>query len=149
MTILAAALIAIGLLVTVAIFIRRPADHRRAHVTVAELQARLADETEPEGEHAADEVESGTDKPEPTTDDTEPDTADTALTTDKPAPIADEAGPTTGSNTAAVRPGPTPLRPTPGAAPTTDSTADLAPQPSTEQDGPTATTARDDDPEST
>jgi hypothetical protein len=53
MTIIAAVLIAIGLLVTVAVFIRKPADHRRAHVTVAELQARLADETEP----AADEAE--------------------------------------------------------------------------------------------
>ncbi|VFA99444.1 hypothetical protein [Nocardia cyriacigeorgica] len=48
MTIIAIALIAIGLLVTIAIFIRKPAEHRRAHVTVAELQARLADEAGPE-----------------------------------------------------------------------------------------------------
>ncbi|MBF6436743.1 hypothetical protein [Nocardia cyriacigeorgica] len=48
MTIIAIALIAIGLLVTIAIFIRKPAEHRRAHVTVAELQARLADESGPE-----------------------------------------------------------------------------------------------------
>ncbi|BDT88886.1 hypothetical protein [Nocardia cyriacigeorgica] len=55
MTTIAVALIAIGLLVTVAIFIRKPAEHRRAHVTVAELQARLADESGPEHARADEE----------------------------------------------------------------------------------------------
>src|SRR5690606_24387867 len=55
MTTMAVALIAIGLLVTVAIFIRKPAEHRRAHVTVAELQARLADESGPEHARADEE----------------------------------------------------------------------------------------------
>ncbi|MFE3444585.1 hypothetical protein ACFXNW_16270 [Nocardia sp. NPDC059180] len=86
MTILAVALIAVGLLVTVAVFIRKPADHRRAHVTVAELQARLADETEPEGEHAADEAEPTASTAEPTVAETEP--------TTEPEPSAEPNPPT-------------------------------------------------------
>ncbi|TLG14233.1 hypothetical protein FEK35_07395 [Nocardia cyriacigeorgica] len=74
MTIIAIALIAIGLLVTIVIFIRKPAEHRRAHVTVAELQARLADESGPE--HARAEEPEATEESGAAATDSEPEAQD-------------------------------------------------------------------------
>ncbi|NEW40266.1 hypothetical protein GV792_12020 [Nocardia cyriacigeorgica] len=119
MTILAAALIAIGLLVTVAVFIRKPADHRRAHVTVAELQARLADETEPDGEDAANEAELATDEAGRPGDEAQPTAGETDPATDEAEPLVADSKPT----------------------------AELTPESSAEPHSPTTTDAREGNPE--